>query len=155
MDIHFHETMAGHYRGMDQGIGTGRFRFTIDVDCPDARDLRVLNGTIRGTASMEGVVEDAPLQGTIEVSPWSKRTIAYAFTFALPDGRSYRFAGVKSVTPLHPVHSMTYLPGKLYDARGTVVAEVETRFATLRHLLPFLASWRFRRTRHTTAGAVG
>ena len=149
MDMRFEEEMSGTYRGVADGYSGGEFRFGVAVDCTDIKDPKAVEGRITGKVFMEGVVDGAPLDGRIEISPLWKRTIAYEFTFPV-EGKTHRFQGTKNVKFYRPVHSMTVLPGKVYDDKGNVVAEATVRFL-LRDLFSFLGSYRFARTQKAPA----
>jgi hypothetical protein len=142
MDIGFAEEMAGTYRGVGTELKNGKFRFVISVDCVNVSDPRVVKGDIVGQVFMDGVVDGAPLKGTIEISPLWKRRIAYAFTFPV-DGKTWQFKGTKKVSFLRPVHTMTVLPGGIFDNKGRQVAEATTTFNIRRDLFSFLKSYRF------------
>jgi hypothetical protein len=142
MDLKFNETMAGTFSERAGKPSSGKFSFTIDVFCPNVKDPRVVVGDISGIVTMEGVVERAPLQGTIEISPMWNRTIKYAFTFTGPTGKPYTFAGHKSISMLRLLKTMTFLPGEVRDENGKLVAKVETTFDTLGDMVPFLMSFR-------------
>jgi hypothetical protein len=143
MDIRFAEEMAGTYQGRAAGIpGSGKFRFQVKVECADAKDPRVVNGTLSGKVFMEGVVDGAILEGTIEISPHWKRIIGYHFTFPV-NGKTYRFDGEKKISPFSLVKSMTTLPGSVFDDQGKEIATSTTYFNVKRDILPFLLSYRF------------
>lgn len=145
MNIQFKEEMSGKYRGLAAGFPGGLLRFNVEVDCVDVKDPRVVSGKITGTVDIEGVVMGAPIQGTIEISPAWKRTIAYKFTFPL-NGKTYRFEGTKRVNPLSLLKTMTTLPSAVYDETGRQVAEGTTYFNWKRDMVSFLLSYRFAKT---------
>ena len=71
------------------------------------------------------------------------RRIRYEFGFTGDDGRPYRFAGQKDVSPRHPLESMTTLPAEITDETGHRVAAALVRFDP-RGLPAFLGSFRLR-----------
>lgn len=144
MDMRFEEEMSGRYEGLAEGFPGGEFRFAVAVECTDIRDPRVVEGAIAGQVFMAGVVEGAPLEGRIEISPLWKRTLTYQFSFPV-NGKTYRFDGTKNVKFYRPLYSMTALPGHVYDETGRAVAKVKVRFL-MRDMVSFLASYRFGRT---------
>lgn len=142
MQMRFEEEMAGTYESFDASLPGGEFSFRIRVTCDDVRDPRVIEGRIEGDAFLAGVVKDAPLLGTITISPVWRRTIAYAFTFQVA-GKPWRFAGQKDVKPWALLKTMTTLPGTIYDDTGKPVAKAVTTFNARRDMLAFLRSYRF------------
>lgn len=144
--LRFEETMSGTYSLVDGGgaaDGDARaFSFTVRAHVPQlARHLFDHLANLEGHVDAEGLATRAPLMGTLLINPVLGRTIAYEFSFTGDDGRTYRFAGRKQVTPLHPVESMTHMDGELTDERGALVATAHVVFA-LRDLPGLLRSLR-------------
>jgi len=140
----FREKMSGTWEGTAQELaGTGKFRFDFDVRCPRAATTPFLiEGRATGRVTMEGVADDAPAEGTLEISPVWRRRIRYAFTFTSKDGRRLRFDGSKRIGARHFLRSWTTLPGHVYDAEsGAALADVIARF-DLRRLPALLRSFR-------------
>ncbi|MEW6775465.1 MAG: hypothetical protein AB1405_04185 [Bdellovibrionota bacterium] len=126
----FTEKMGGTFTGKAEGIpASGNFHFLFEVDSDDVTDaIRKIVGRAVGRVTMDGVAENIPAEGTLEISPLWKRRIRYTFTFSGKDGKKYKFDGWKSINPLKMVSSWTTLPGKVYDEKGAVVAEAITYF---------------------------
>lgn len=139
----FTEHMAGTYHPLRQNLPGGEFHFTFEVDCPDtSRPLQSIVGKAVGHVTMEGLAERAPAQGTLELAPFSKRSIRYEFHFTGKDGKTYRFDGSKSIRWRHAVRSWTTLPGRVYDESDSAVADVIARFPLRTDFLKLLASFR-------------
>lgn len=143
----FREKMSGTWQGTVEGFDRGKFSFDFDVRCPDvSRPLRIL-GSATGLVTMEGVAERVPAEGTLEIAPFWRRRIRYAFAFVGKDGRRYRFSGAKKIATRHLLRSWTTLPGHVYDDEtGKSVADVVARF-DLRRLPALLRSFRPARAR--------
>ncbi len=133
----FSEHMAGSYRRKDSSSSSlpgGKFHFDLEVDCRDLSRPVDITGDMRGKVTMEGVADDAPAEGTIEISPLWKRRIRYAFSFTGNDGRRYRFDGKKSIRVRGLLGSWTTLPGQVFDDTGRAIADVVARFDLRRDL---------------------
>lgn len=128
MGVSFRERMAGE---LDGGVP-----IVFEVRA-EASHLGAF--AISGEARLVGVLSAAPLVGAtpvvgrIRVRPIRDRRIEYELV-----GEGVRFTGHKSIRALHPVRSMTTLPGTLrvggVDHAGTLLFD-------LRELDAFLASW--------------
>lgn len=135
----FHETMFGtlHLDGEERPI-----RFTLDARVPSLLQfLGDRRATIEGHVEAGGIARRAPLVGTMTIDPLLGRLIRYEFGFTGDDGKAYRFAGQKDVTPLHPLRSMTTLPAELTDGAGNKLGSADLMF-DLRDLPSFLGSFR-------------
>ncbi|MFF3579336.1 hypothetical protein [Streptomyces mirabilis] len=139
----FKETMLGRVRLADE-----------DGDRPVRLDLlaradavllphRTTRAHVSGRVRIAGRADDAEAEGELEIAPLSRRRIRYRITFAM-EGRRLTLGGWKSVSPKHPLASLTVLPYTLYED-GDRVGEGTLRFPLATGLLPFLASFRFPR----------
>ncbi|MER5907600.1 hypothetical protein ABT150_47475 [Streptomyces mirabilis] len=139
----FKETMLGRVRLADE-----------DGDRPVRLDLlaradavllphRTTRAHVSGRVRIAGRADDAEAEGELEIAPLSRRRIRYRITFAM-EGRRLTLDGWKSVSPKHPIASLTVLPYTLYED-GDRVGEGTLRFPLATGLLPFLASFRFPR----------
>lgn len=139
----FHETMTGTWQRDGAPAGCHlRFQFTAAVSAADlGRYLRDRRVRIAGTVEAEGLARGAFLEGEMELDPLLGRVIGYRFRFTGDDGRAYAFRGRKEMRLLHPIRSLTTLPGALLDEDGRAVGHAALRFA-LRDLPAFLASFR-------------
>ncbi|MFG2369479.1 hypothetical protein ACGFY3_49320 [Streptomyces mirabilis] len=137
----FKETMLGRVRLADE-----------DGDRPVRLDLlaradavllphRTTRAHVSGRVRIAGRADDAEAEGELEIAPLSRRRIRYRITFAM-EGRRLTLDGWKSVSPKHPLASLTVLPYTLYED-GDRVGEGTLRFPLATGLLPFLASFRF------------
>lgn len=139
----FHETMSGTYTRKGETDSPRRFSFTARMVARDAlQHLRDGKAELVGTLDMEGFAEDAPIEGTLEIRPLTKRIIRYEFAFLGDDGEPYRFAGQKDIRWTRPLGAFTTLLGAVTDARGEEVAQARVRFDLKNDLLPFLISWK-------------
>lgn len=137
----FTERMEGTYRGTAAGYPGGVFWFEFEVDM-DRLSLKESLGTMTGRVTMEGVVDEARAEGTLDLSPFWKRRLVYRFAFSGPDGRRLRFEGAKRISGLQILRSWTTLPGRVSDESGAVVANAVVRFDLRRDLRPLLSSLR-------------
>jgi hypothetical protein len=138
----FDETMSGTYTRLDDPEHPRQLSFTVRAQSHSTMDaLRRGQALLRGTLRAEGLADDAPAEGILEVSPAARR-IRYQLSFPGNDGEPYRFEGEKHVRLPKLVRSMTELRGDILNAAGGVVATAELVFDVRADLLPFLASWR-------------
>ncbi len=139
----FRETMAGTVRLAE----SGRIRpVRLDLRAGADRVLRPTGTTradVEGRLRIHGFADDPRVRGELEISPLTARRIRYRLSFTA-GGRRMILDGWKSVTPRHPVASMTVLPFTLYED-DRVVGTGTLRFRLASALLPFLASFRFPR----------
>ena len=144
----FTETMRGTWTPED---GTGRRVMWFDVEADAVSALAYLRrGEMRlaGRMFMEGLAENVPTRGLLEVQPLSGR-IAYRLDFVGDDGRSYRFSGEKSPSLRRLTRSMTTLPGEIVVADAERIGRALLRFDLANDLLPFLRTFRAARPRAT------
>jgi len=141
MPLQFDETMAGTVSTPD---GPRAFSFTIRA----SSDAWVVFGgveqmTLTGTASLEGVVDDAPLLdgSSLEIGIPLHDYLRYQVAFDGPDGARYRFVGQKTVRLLRLPSTMTTLHGQLFRD-GVELGSGTLRF-DLKTLPRFLSTWRF------------
>ncbi len=140
MGLHFIETMAGTVRMPE---GDRRFAFTASADSPT---VFAFGGwtpmTLSGTATLEGVVDDAPmLEGSsLEIGIPLHDYLRYQVTFEDGEGRRYRFFGQKTVSVWNLPKTMTTLHGHLFRD-GSELGPATLRF-DLKDLASFLATWR-------------
>ncbi|MEU8589196.1 hypothetical protein AB0C59_19645 [Streptomyces sp. NPDC048664] len=139
----FEETMLGGVRLSDE-----------EQDRPLRLDLRVrtagvllphrtTRARVTGRVRIAGRADDAGAEGDMEISPLARHRIRYRLTFTM-EGRELTLDGWKSVSPRHPLTSMTVLPYTLYEDGGRV-GEGTLRFPLATGLVPFLTSFRFPR----------
>ena len=127
MRVTFSETMRGTLRrdGVDRPI-----EFTVT-----ARAEGLGFFALEGSAKAEGFA-DGPAHGALHLSLLGfDRFIRYRL--ALPGGLT--LVGEKRPSVLHPLRSMTWMPVKLLDAGGALLAEGEMTFA-LKELPAFVLS---------------
>lgn len=140
MKFHFDENMYGTYREVRAEGASGRFDFTCRVEADGIRRfLRDRMTRLTGTANLEGVGRDLPIEGTLRIDPVFGRELVYDFTFRA-GGSLYRFLGKKSVRFTNPVGSMTRMTGTI-EKDGVSFADVTSRF-DLAELPRFLLSFR-------------
>jgi len=90
----FTETMRGTWTPLD-GSGRKTMWFRAEADATDAVDyLRRGALALTGKMHAEGLADEAPTTGRLEVQPLSRR-IGYELSFRADDGKSYRFVGQK------------------------------------------------------------
>ncbi|MGV9245869.1 hypothetical protein [Streptomyces sp. NPDC003710] len=137
----FEETMLGRVRL----VAEDRDRpLRLDLRARADRVLlphRTTRARLTGRVRIEGRADDPEAVGELEISPLARRRIRYRITFTL-EGRRLTLDGWKSVSPRHPLASMTVLPYTLYED-GERVGDGTLRFPLVTGLLPFLTSFRF------------
>jgi nucleoside-diphosphate-sugar epimerase len=121
------------------------FRFEFRVCSPTLTGFFTgVKAEATGSVRIDGLAKDAPARGTLELSPFRKKTMRYDFDLVGKDGKSYRFEGQKMIRWLDAVRSWTTLPGIVYDEERKIWGTAILRFEK-RHLRPLLRSIRFHR----------
>jgi hypothetical protein len=142
MGFEFRETMAGGFRLHDRPDEERPLSFTIRARSPRlGRFVRSPVVEVEGEFDAEGFADHQPLRGTLGLDLLRSGTLPYALRFPGNDGARYRFVGKKVASLLHPVASMTDLPGVLLDEEGREIGQSFVRFDARHDLLRFLASW--------------
>lgn len=137
----FSETMRGTWTPND-GSGRRVLWFSIDADATDAfAYLKDGVMQIDGTMFAEGLAENVPATGRLEVQPMRRR-IAYQLTFQGQDGKEYRLVGEKTLSLLRPLRGATVLPSEITDAFGAPIGTSLTRFDARHDLVGFVRSFR-------------
>ncbi|MEU1071318.1 MULTISPECIES: hypothetical protein [unclassified Streptomyces] len=148
----FRETLLGTFRFDGEGrTRAARLDLRVAADTVP-RPAGTTSARLTGRVRVEGRADDPHATGELEISPLARRRIRYRVAFTA-DGRRLTLDGWKSVTPLHPVRSMTVLPCTLY-AEGERVGVGTLRFRLGTGLVPFLASFRFPRREDADALAA-
>ncbi|MFI6655120.1 hypothetical protein ACIBL8_06325 [Streptomyces sp. NPDC050523] len=139
----FTETMLGTVR-LDGDDRVRRVRLDLRAEADQVlRPQRTTRARLGGRVRISGLADDPDATGELEISPLARRRIRYRLT-CTADGRSLTLDGWKSVTPRHPVKSMTVLPFTLYED-GARAGQGTLRFPVTTGLAPFLLSFRFPR----------
>lgn len=142
LGFEFHEVMTGTYTRSGHPSSTGAIRLTARMRAASARQhLRDGMCTLEGTLDMEGVADDVPVSGTLDMRPFTRKVLAYDFSFTGNDGQPYRFVGQKDVKFTAFARTMSTLPGTVTDAAGKEFARATLHF-DYQDLLPFLVSWK-------------
>jgi hypothetical protein len=137
----FTETMRGTWTPLD-GTGRKTMWFSAEADASDASDyLKAGTLSLVGRMHAEGLAEEVPAVGTLEMKPLRGR-IGYDLAFRGDDGEEYRFLGHKSPNLLRLRKTMTTLPGEVLTKDGRLVGKAMLYFDLKRDLLPFLATFR-------------
>jgi hypothetical protein len=114
--------------------------FRLRAEAQDVREhLRTGRTEILGTVRIAGLIDEAPLHGTLLIE--LPRRIRYEFAFRDGTGRRLRFAGQKDLSIFHPFRTISRLPGEVLDEAGRVVGHAQLRFRW-RTLPAFLGSFR-------------
>jgi hypothetical protein len=139
----FDETMTGtialHAAGFPEGERRMQVHLHVVAESLGAY-LREGRTELSGQAEIDGVMAAAPVHGSLWIWP-HLRVIRYEFSCDL-GGHALSFAGQKDVRLLDFRHTMSTLPGELFDSDGELVGQGSLAFdwADLR---PFLASLRW------------
>ena len=158
----FTETMLGTVR-FDAGDPVRRIRLDLRAECEEIlRPHRTTRARVHGRLRIAGLADDPDATGELEISPLARRRIRYRLTFTA-DGRSFTLDGWKSVSPRHPVRSMTVLPFTLYEDGvavpncGALVTMADGSFINIsieKRLTPSAGSHTYDLRVATTAGTV-
>lgn len=148
----FTETMRGTWTPLD-GSGRRTMWFEAEADATSALAY-ARRGRLEmvGKLHAEGLAEEVPTRGILEVQPFSRR-IGYELDFKGDDGERYRFVGQKDLSLLRLAKSMTTLQGEVLAADGRRLGTARLHFDLRRDLLPFLATFRLARPRALPAPA--
>ena len=140
MGLQFKETMSGTVRLPE---GDTRFSFVVTAR---SDTVFAFGGwapmDLTGTASLEGVVTDAPLLegSSLEIGIPLHDYLRYQVTFEDGEGRRYRYFGQKTVRVWNLPKTMTTLHGHLFRD-GSELGPATLRF-DLKDLPSFLSTWR-------------
>lgn len=138
MAISFFEVMAGEMH--DHNGRSHPIRFEVKGESTDlAHYLWSGRVKITGVVDAPPLVDAAPLEGEMVISPLRKRQITYRFHFRDCEGRRCLFTGKKDIRLTRPVTSMTHLNGSI-ERGGEEIAHGELLF-DLSDLYQFLTSW--------------
>jgi len=149
--LEFTETMAGELRTVDahQKMDAS---FTVRVFTPDlsqaTRAMREEGGVfaLRGEATLEGMVKDAPAVGTLTMRPKARRgSLIYDLTFEDEDGQELRLYGQKHVSLRTVLGGMTTLYTELSRTDDEQPIARGVLHFDLAGLLPWLSTFRLRR----------
>ena len=144
----FTETMRGTWTPLD-GSGRKTMWFRCEADAGDALAY-LTKGTVTlvGRLHAEGIADEAPMTGHMEIRPLSRR-IGYDIDFRGADGKRYSFVGQKTLSLVKLAKTMTTLPGEVLDENGTCIGTARLFFDLRKDLVPFLST--FRRARPVLA----
>ncbi len=140
MGLHFKETMSGFVTTPE---GERQFAFTVNADSAAWTNFGGWAPmTLTGTATLEGVVEDAEiLSGSyLEIGVPLHRYLRYQVNFVDDLGSVYHYFGQKTVRYLSFPKTMTTLEGRLFQD-GEELGPGTLHFSLL-DLPGFLASMR-------------
>lgn len=141
----FTETMLGSAR-IDGEDGTRPARLDLRVAAQDVlRPLGTTKARLSGRLRIAGWADDPYVTGEMEISPFARRRIRYRLA-CTAQGRRLTLDGWKSVSPRHPVRSMTVLPYTLHDGEERVGTGT-LRFPLATGLAPSWAASAFRAAR--------
>jgi len=137
----FTETMRGTWTPED-GSGRRTMWFRAEADASDAIAY-VKSGRVElgGKLHAEGLAEEVPTRGHMEVQPLSRR-IGYELEFRGDDGERYRFVGQKTLRFSRILKTMTLLPGEVLGADGRRIGTARLHFDLKNDLIPFLGTFR-------------
>ncbi len=152
-NLAFEETMSGTYRlsatAERAGVGSKApnaerpFLFALRARSRSLSDFaRTRTVAITGELTAEGFGVRCPLEGTLEMDVLMTRRLRYDFTFVADSGERFRYLGQKNVKLLRLSHSMSWLPGKVFDMAGKEIATSEVTFDLARDLTRFVRSFR-------------
>ena len=115
--------MSGTFTRPARPGETGQIRFAAKLQAADfLRHLKDGMAQLDGTLDMEGIADDVPISGTIEIRILLGKIIRYDFSFLGNDGAPYRLAGQKDIRFSDFLTTMTHLPATITDAKGEEVA---------------------------------
>lgn len=151
--LSFRETLNGSYYYLDEERKTkGRMPMSLEISAraesfssffaPAGDDSNARIAQINGFFTAEGLAENVVVEsGIMRVDVIGERQIKYHFYFNAGVER-YRFVGVKNVTPLSPLRSITTLHAEIIPANGTAPIAKGEMFFHKDKFLSFLISFR-------------
>jgi choline dehydrogenase-like flavoprotein len=140
--VAFEETMSGLcvFEPSDGG-GTREVAFTVKAKGPPLSALRGGVMQLEGTISLEGLVDGARCEGTLEMRPLARRgTLIYDLAFTDAQGAACTLHGEKHTGWTSPLRGMTTLHTEL-RREGALLARGVLTF-DLADLQPWLQSFR-------------
>lgn len=127
-------------RWIDADARDHHVALTLELEFP--RVARAdLSGRINGEATFDDLVEDAKLEGTIELAVFGGRQISYEFGFETPEG-AFRCEVEAAFSPLKPISSLQRLEGRLWNEHGEHVGAVELNLELAERAVGLLTSFR-------------
>jgi hypothetical protein len=141
----FSEVMRGDYRRVVGSPADHAMKLTARLSAPGVRlPFTEQVWQLDGRLTMEGLVEDVPIRGTLDISPRNRRELVYDAGFAV-DGVPHRLRGVKRLRLRRPIESLTRMAVRVCDGQGREVAVGRLEFDLERDLLAFVRSFRLKR----------
>ncbi len=135
--------MTGTYTRTGHPEQSGELRLRARAQADSLRThLRDGMTALTGTFDMEGVADDVPVSGTLEIHMVGKKMIRYDFSFSGNDGTPYRFQGQKDIRYSDFARSMSICRGAITTPAGEEIARATLNFDIKADLLPFLVSWK-------------
>ncbi len=104
------------------------------------RFLAVTEGHINGTITIEGVVENAPVQGIATIRLLPPFEMTYEFGFLDQNQQPHRFCGNRKVGGLLPLRSPSSLDGHVINHRGECIGTLVVHSETPNKVLPRIAA---------------
>lgn len=138
----FSEVMSGELSLFKERVGEKLpISFSITVKAKDLRELfSEIECDIVGIISVGEVIKESDLSGKLYISLFKKRTILYSFEFCDKKGDKYSFRGVKKLSWLSPIDSITNMEIEI-EKGGELWAKGEMKFDIKHDFVPFLASF--------------
>jgi len=120
--LRFAERMTGTMYWLDDPLVERAIAVDIDAN---VRDLKSRVATVAGRIHADGLVADAPLQGTLSLHALRDRRIPYDLAFVDDRGRALHLRGEKDLSWLAPIETLVVLPFTIHEsereiARGTL-----------------------------------
>lgn len=137
--IAFDQMLVGEWKPADGSPAQGVY-LELDVELPRVAQVD-LSGRINGVVTFDGLVEDAALEGTIEIGIFRSKQLTYEFGFEGPSG-AHRCGVASGFSPLQPLSSLSRLRGKLTNSLGEVVGDVELQLELAERIVGMLTSFR-------------
>jgi hypothetical protein len=152
MGFQMREVMTGHHE-FEPGQGEpGRhfMEFRVNWGTDHLRDWanptgdRFMVNELEGTVTVEGLVQNAPCRGTLEMRYFTEGSIRYTFEFTVGD-TVYQYVGRKvHIRPWNLPWSHTTCFGRLTKKETGELVSISLTHFRLRTALSFLGSFRLR-----------
>ena len=140
MSLVYTETLRGSYFLVEAPDDVRSCEVAVHVNLPRPKgNVEEAEAQMTGTATFDGLAEQAPITGRLRVRWIRPRRVSYEFTLTTTDGRTLQFRGAKHPSLLRPLYTATTLWGTLHDG-DAALAMVSLHFDLRRDLVAFLQS---------------
>ena len=137
----FREKMSGSITAKDNSFKDTEIRFSLLAKTKRFEGVfGDIDTEITGDITIGEFIEDAKLNGTLFISLFKDRKIIYNFRFKDKEGNDYKFYGIKKLSLLNFIKSITQMD-VILEKNGNLWALGEMKFDLKHDLIPFFRSF--------------